>query len=266
MEVREAAPPLIVVDRLTKTFPSRASFIGRLLRGVPPRHTVLENVSFSVARGELVGLLGPNGAGKTTLLQVLATLAHPDQGRVTIDGVCVRSQAQHVRRMIGFCASAERGFYYRLSARENLRFFAALTGLAARNVERRIDEVLELVELSESGETLFGAFSSGMRQRLAVARALLGDPPILLLDEPTRALDPLHADALRIFIRTTLVEERGKTVVLATNLLEEAWSLCDRIAVLREGRIVAMDTPARLQTVVTQRATPSQVFAALMEA
>ncbi|MFN2462090.1 MAG: ATP-binding cassette domain-containing protein [Candidatus Velthaea sp.] len=240
---------MIVVERLTKTFPERANVLKRLrLRGRVPRRTVLDDVSFRVGRGELLGLLGANGAGKTTLLQVLATLAHGDSGIVTIDGVSTRAEPGRIRNMIGYCGSAERAFYYRLTVRDNLRFFGTLAGLRGGHLDRRIDEVLELVDLGASRDQLYAQFSTGMRQRLAVARALLGDPPVLLFDEPTRAVDPMHAESVRKLIRTTLIEELRKTVVLATNLLEEAWAVCDRIAILRAGRIIAIDSPQKLET------------------
>jgi ABC-2 type transport system ATP-binding protein len=249
LEAGARQQPMIVVDRLTKTFPTQEGLFRRLRRGAAraPSLTVLDDVSFSVARAELVGLLGVNGAGKTTLLHILATLAYGDRGNVMIGGACARTQPNRVRRMIGFCGSADRGFYYRLSVRENLRFFGALAGLAGRVRDRRIADVLEFVDLTERAQTRYAFLSSGMRQRLAVARALLADPPVLLLDEPTRALDPVHAEALRSFIRTRLVDELGKTVVLATNLLEEARELCDRVAILRDGRIVAFDAPTQLR-------------------
>jgi ABC-2 type transport system ATP-binding protein len=240
---------MIVVDHLTKTFPTRASLLKRLqLRGRLPRRTVLDDVSLHVAKGELLGLLGANGAGKTTLLQILATLAHGDSGTVTIDGRSARLEPGRIRRTIGYCSSAERGFYYRLTALDNLRFFGTLAGLRGAGLERRIDEVLGLVDLGMERDRLYAEFSTGMRQRLSVARALLSNPPVLLLDEPTRAVDPIHAESLRTLIRGTLIGELGKTVVLATNLLEEAWVLCDRIAVLRNGRIIAIDSPQNLET------------------
>jgi ABC-2 type transport system ATP-binding protein len=242
------ATGMIVIDGLRKSFPEQLGLAARIQRRFKVRRTpVLNDVSLTVNAGELVGLLGGNGAGKTTLLQVLATLSCGDSGSVTIGGVSVETQADRVRSMIGFCGSADRGFYYRLTARENLRFFGAVSKqLAPRALKGRIEAVLELVDLCEHGDKPFSHLSTGMRQRLSVARALLGDPPVLLFDEPTRAVDPVHAQSLRALIRTTLVDELGKTVVLATNLLEEAWTTCHRVAVLRAGSVVAFDAPANL--------------------
>lgn len=239
---------MIAIDHLRKTFPEQSSLISRVKhRFAVTRRLILDDVSLTVARGELVGLLGGNGAGKTTLLQILATLSRADAGSVTIGGVSVDAEPARARRAIGFCGSADRGFYYRLSARDNLRFFGVVSQqLADRDLERRIETVLELVDLLGDGDRLFAHLSTGMRQRLAVARALLGDPPVLLFDEPTRAVDPIHAEALRKLIRTTLVDGLGKTVVLATNLLDEAWAICHRVAVLRAGRVVAFDAPDKL--------------------
>jgi ABC-2 type transport system ATP-binding protein len=241
---------MIVIDHLTKTFPEPASIRSRVFHPFAraPRRTVIDDVSLSVGRGELVGLLGGNGAGKTTLMQILSTLSRGDAGVVTIGGVHLDREPARIRREIGFCGAADRGFYYRLSVRENLAFFCALgQRVAARDRDRRIAAVLELVDLQSSAERLYAHLSTGMRQRLGVARALLGDPPVLLFDEPTRAVDPIHAAELRRLIRKTLVDELGKTVVLATNLLEEAWAICHRVAILRGGRVVAFAAPAALQ-------------------
>jgi ABC-2 type transport system ATP-binding protein len=151
-----------------------------------------------------------------------------------------------MRHHIGLCTSEERAFYFRLTARENLEYFGALAGLRSRELGPRTREMLELVDLAGDADVRFDNFSSGMRQRLAVARSLLGDPEVVLLDEPTRAVDPIHAQAIRTFVRDELVGRRGKTVILATNLLDEAWELCDRIAVLRSGAIAAIASPAEL--------------------
>jgi ABC-2 type transport system ATP-binding protein len=237
----------IVVENVRKSFPRSSGFAPWLASlGRPPRRTVLHDVSLSVARGELFALLGPNGAGKTTLLKLLATLAIPDRGRIVIDGIDTAHDPIGAQQRIGLCTSEERSFYFRLTARGNLEFFGALAGLRGNALNRRIREVVELVDLRASIDQRFESYSSGMRQRLTVARALLADPEVLLLDEPTRAVDPIHAEAIRALIREELVGRQGKTVVLATNLLEEAWRMCDRVAIINDGRIVALGPPLLL--------------------
>lgn len=206
----------------------------------------LTDVTFTVRRGELFGLLGPNGAGKTTLLKLLSTLLSPDRGRILLDGFDVLRNAEAAKRRIGLCPSEERSFYARLSARANMEYFGALVGLSGSRLRGRIVEVARVVGLDDVLDRRFEGFSSGMRQRLTVARALLADPPILIFDEPTRAVDPVNAEAIRVLIRDDLVSRRHKTVILATNLLHEAWTMCDRIAVLNRGRVVALDQPAAL--------------------
>jgi ABC-2 type transport system ATP-binding protein len=238
---------IVRVEDLHKSFPTAYGLAPWIRsRGRIPRREVLCGIDLTVGRGELFGLLGPNGAGKTTLLKALATLLLPDRGRVLIDGIDVTSDPLAVKRKIGFCISEERSFYYRLTARANLEFFASLCGLRGEAKRRRVEEVACEVDLSEALDRRFSSFSSGMRQRLTVARALLADPPIVLLDEPTRAVDPVHAEAIRRLIREHLVERLGKTVILATNFLDEAWRLCDRIAVVDKGILVALGPPNAL--------------------
>ena len=237
----------IVAEHLVKTFPESHRFSFWLKhRGAPPRRKALRDVSLRVNRGELFGLLGPNGAGKTTLLKMLATLTLPDSGSIRIDGIDATVEGEKVRGRIGLCTSEDRSFYYRLTALENLQFFGTLSGLRGPILDRRIREVVQQVDLNADLDRRFASYSSGMRQRLTIARALLSDPAILFLDEPTRAVDPTHAESIRHFIRHELVGRRGKTVIIATNLLEEAWSLCDRIAILNKGAIVALGPPHSL--------------------
>ena len=240
--------PMLTVEHVDKSFPvakSPAALLRSLFRPVE-RHRVLFDVSLSVGRGELFGLLGPNGAGKSTLLKLLATLTVPDRGRMTIDGIDVLRHPLDAKKRIGLCTSDERSFYFRLTARQNLQFFGALVGLSGATLRRRIDECIELVDLRSALDTRFGGFSSGMKVRLTMARALLANPEILFLDEPTRAVDPVHAQDLRSLIRRNLVDGAGKTVILATNLLDEAWELCDRVAVVAHGRVVALGPPREL--------------------
>jgi ABC-2 type transport system ATP-binding protein len=240
---------MLTVEHVDKSFPVEHGF-GAMLRTLAgqriPRRQVLFDVNLEVARGELFGLLGPNGAGKSTLLKLLATLTTPDRGRMTIDGIDVEREPLKAKRRIGLCTSDERSFYFRLTARQNMEFFGALMGLGGAHLKKRIDECVELVDLRDILDQRFGGFSSGMKVRLTVARALLADPAILFLDEPTRAVDPVHAEDLRSLIRRNLVGGAGKTVVLATNLLEEAWEMCDRVAVVNRGRIVALAPPREL--------------------
>jgi len=210
------------------------------------RKNVLHDVNLEVRRGELIGLLGANGVGKTTLLKMMATLTLPDAGSIEIEGIDIKKDPLLARTRIGYCGSEDRSFYFRLTARENLRFFGALAGLRGRRLQLRIGEALDEVALGEAIDRRFGEFSSGMRQRMTVARALLSDPDIIFFDEPTRAVDPIHADELRRMIRKDLVEDRGKTVVLATNVLEEAWSICDRVAVVSNGTIACVAPPCEL--------------------
>jgi ABC-2 type transport system ATP-binding protein len=239
---------MLTVEHVDKSFPvaqGPAALLRSIVRGVP-RRQVLFDVSLSVGRGELFGLLGPNGAGKSTLLKLLATLTVPERGRMTIDGIDVLRHPVEAKKRIGLCTSDERSFYFRLTARQNLEFFGSLVGLYGKRLRDRIDECIDLVDLRPHLDTRFGGFSSGMKVRLTMARALLADPGILFLDEPTRAVDPVHAEELRALIRHNLVDGAGKTVILATNLLEEAWQLCDRVAVVNHGRIVALGPPREL--------------------
>ncbi|MBV8601826.1 MAG: ABC transporter ATP-binding protein, partial [Candidatus Eremiobacteraeota bacterium] len=246
--------PMLVVEHVDKSFPQVFGTAALFkYRGRAPRRQVLFDVNLTVGRGELFGLLGPNGAGKTTLLKLLATLTVPDRGRMTIDGIDVMKHPLAASRCVGLCTSEERSFYLRLTARQNLEFFGALAGLYGKRLRRRIDEVLELVDLSGTLNTRIASFSSGMRQRITVARALLADPKVLFLDEPTRAVDPVHAYDLRKLIREDLVGRAGKTVILATNLLEEAWEICDRVAIVNGGRIVACAPPRELAGYETTR-------------
>lgn len=237
----------IVVSQLTKIFHPLQLRLWSLLPGRrQPPVRALRELSLTVRRGEILGLLGTNGAGKTTLLKILATLILPTAGCVTVDGHDVTREADRVKAMIGWATGDERSFYWRLSGRQNLEFFGAFQGLAPRAVRERIAQLSEQLGL-EGLDRRFGGYSAGMRHRLAIARALLRQPRILLLDEPTRSLDPLMADALRRLILDTLVAQMGCTVILATHNLQEAEELCDRIAVLHEGWLVGCGTVGELR-------------------
>jgi ABC-2 type transport system permease protein len=225
--------------KLTKTYrpPLR---LGDLLRGrvrpaeVPKR--VLNEVSLHVDEGEIVGLMGPNGAGKTTLLKTLSTLVVPDEGEAGLAGYRL-SDEDGVRRSIGLVTGEERSFYWRLTGRENLGFFAAMHGLSSREVTSRLKQFSGLLHIDDFIDKRFDTYSSGMKQRLALARALLHRPRILLLDEPTRSIDPVESFALRSAI-TELVDEEATAVLLVSHNLRELEMLCRRVLVMRGGKIV----------------------------
>ena len=241
------APVVIRIEGLTKRFAVRRGWRRMLLR---PRErrvtTALGGVSMVARAGEIVGLLGPNGAGKTTLLRILSTLVLPDAGSAHIAGFDVVRDPARARRVLAPVAADERSLEWRLSARENLRFFGALHGLTGETLRTRVSELLAGVELDDAGDKLVGAFSSGMRQRLLIARALLSRPQALLLDEPTRSLDPLAARAFRDFLRREVAGRQGCAVLLATHDPDEALGLCDRIAILDKGRVLATGTAQTL--------------------
>jgi ABC-2 type transport system ATP-binding protein len=205
----------------------------------------VRGVSFSIAEGELFGLLGPNGAGKTTTIKMLITLLIPTSGEARVLGHDVVKDARWVRERIGYVFGGDRGLYERLSAMDNLRYFAELYGVEPKRQRARIDELLELVGLKGREKERVEGYSRGMRQRLHIARGLLHDPPVVFLDEPTIGVDPVGARELRATIASLTAS--GKTVLLTTHYMFEADALCDRIAVIANGEIVAQGTPNELK-------------------
>ena len=242
-----ASAPAVVLHGLSKRFPTRRGWLETVRH---PRSTiyapVLKGVSCEIAEGEFFGLLGPNGAGKTTLFKILATLVLPDEGTATIAGLDVVQDARAVRRVLSPVIADERSLYWRLSSLENLELYGVLQGLTTAAARGRAAELLQVVGLDDTGTKMVGSFSSGMKQRLLIARALIGRPRILLLDEPTRSLDPLSARRFRAFLREEITERQGCTVLLATHNAEEALDLCDRVAVLDRGRLLAVGTTESL--------------------
>jgi ABC-2 type transport system ATP-binding protein len=235
---------VIEVEELARTYRSRTGTFRRRTAIVE----ALRGVSFSVERGELFGLLGPNGAGKTTMIKVLTTLLLPTSGSARVLDHDVRREARRIRGRIGYVFGGDRGLYDRLSALDNLRYFADLYRVPPRNRVARIESLLELVELKGRERERVETYSRGMKQRLHIARGLLHDPEILFLDEPTIGLDPLGARELRQTIAG--LHDAGKTIVLTTHYMYEADALCQRIAVIANGSFVATGTPADLKASV----------------
>ena len=240
-------PVTVVLDGLTKRFPVRRSWAQMLRHPFATTYaTVVQGVSWEVHEGEFFGLLGPNGAGKTTLFKMLATLVIPDGGTAVIAGHDVAREPAAVRRVLAPVIADERSLYWRLDASANLELYGVLQGLSRADARARTAELLQVVGLDDAGDKLVGTFSSGMKQRLLIARALIGRPRVLLLDEPTRSLDPVSARQFRAFLREEISGRQGCTVLLATHNAEEALELCDRVAVLDRGRLLAAGTAERL--------------------
>ncbi|OUN01335.1 MAG: hypothetical protein BAA04_03915 [Firmicutes bacterium ZCTH02-B6] len=205
----------------------------------------VDGVSFEVQRGEIFGLLGPNGAGKSTTIRMLSTLLEPSAGTAVICGHDVRWEPMQARARLGVVLAGDRSLYWKLSGRENLEFFATLYHVPAHEVPHRVNWALERMGLADRADELVERYSTGMKQRLSLARALLADPPVLLLDEPTLGLDPQSARNLRELILE--LKREGRAILLTTHYMEEADFLCDRVAIIDHGTIIAMDSPGALK-------------------
>jgi ABC-2 type transport system ATP-binding protein len=237
----------IEVSKLCRTYTVRSGYLRRNTRTI----TAVDGLTFEVPRGELFGLLGPNGAGKTTSIKMLNTLLLPTGGSARILGYDVVRDTREVRRRIGYVFGGDRGFYDRLSAVENLRYFAELYQVEPRLQKRRIAELLDKVGLTGRENDRVEGYSRGMKQRLHVAKGLLHDPQVVFLDEPTIGVDPVAARDLRNLI-AGLVDD-GRTVLLTTHYMFEADELCDRIGVIANGRLLALGTPRELKRYADER-------------
>ena len=232
--------PAVVVEDLVRTFRPKKR----------PEVVALGGVSLRVDEGEVHGLLGPNGAGKTTLVKILATILLPTSGAATVLGHDVAAEATSVRPLIGIVLGGDRGLYNRLTARQNLRYWAALHKLEPGAARGRVDALLERMGLAKRADDRVQAYSRGMRQRLHLARALVHDPPVLFLDEPSTGLDPLAARELRAIVGELAAERR--TIFLTTHDMAEAEALCQRVTLIDRGRILATETPRALSEMLSR--------------
>ena len=221
--------PAVKVDHLEKT--------------LGPNHA-LRGISLETRPGEIFGLLGPNGAGKTTTLRVICTLLAPDAGSVEVLGFDTRVAPQEVRRRVGV-VTAEIGVYPRLTARENIAYFAELSGVLDGELNRRVGSVIERLDIGSFAEQRAESLSSGQKQKVAIARAIVHDPPVLMFDEPTSNLDVLASREIRQFMVES--KSRGKCVIFSTHVLHDAERLCDRVTIIHQGRVVASGPTAEVR-------------------
>lgn len=227
------------VSNLTKHFydPKRGDFAA------------VNDVSFTCDRGEILGLLGPNGAGKTTTLRMIGTILTPDSGSITVEGFDSKRQPEDVRRCLGFLSS-ETGLYERLTPREILIYFAQLSKYPADKIASRVDDVIKMLTIESFADTRCEKLSTGMKQKVSIARAVVHDPPVIILDEPTSGLDVLAIQSMHQFIQ--LCRKNQKCVLLSTHIMSEAEKLCDRIAIVYKGKIFALGTLEDLRTKTNQ--------------
>ena len=242
------AEPAVVADGLGKIFRPPAE-LAEMLRGrfFGKPLEALSQVSFTVATGEIVCVMGPNGAGKSTLVRILGGLLLPSSGIARVCGVDAQSGGSAFRRRVAFVVGDERSFHYRVSGRANLHYFAALHGLPAGEARRRAAALLDRVGLADAADRRYREYSRGMRQRLALARGLLADPEVLLLDEPTLGLDPRGARDLRAFLRDDVIHKPGRTAIVCSNDPTEARALADRVLFLEAGKLHADAPPDRIE-------------------
>ncbi|MBY0527247.1 MAG: ATP-binding cassette domain-containing protein [Gemmataceae bacterium] len=225
---------MVEVDHLTKSFPD----VGR------GPVVAVDGISFAAQPGEIFGLLGPNGAGKTTALRILSTLLRPTTGTARVAGFDVSTQPNEVRRRIGFM-SASTGVYDRMSAWELVEFFGRLGGMAADRLKPRMEEVFTLLQMNDFRDVMGGSMSTGMKQKVSFARAIIHDPPVLIFDEPTAGLDVLVARTVLQTIQQ--FRTSGKCILFSTHIMREVEKLCDRVAILHRGRILTSGTLLELR-------------------
>jgi ABC-2 type transport system ATP-binding protein len=223
----------------------------------------LDDVSFSLSKGSVLAVLGPNGAGKTTLLKVISTLILPEKGTVEVNSFRLGKDDEQIKACLGLVASCERSFYWRLTGRQNLEFFAAMYGLYGQHALMRIEELRRLFKIDYL-DNRFDSYSTGMQQKLGLMRSLLHDPQVLLLDEPTKSLDYIAARDLRDFIKEHLVKAQKKTVIFTTHNMDEAMDFADMFMILDQGKVLALGTLQDLRTMVKNTSkTLEEIFVQL---
>jgi ABC-2 type transport system ATP-binding protein len=248
------APTTIKTTNLSRTYKVKGNKKDKDRQQQPHSTLVaLDNVNLEVYQGELFGLLGPNGAGKTTLIKILTTLLAPTGGTAYVAGYDVVKQADQVRRMINMVSGGETSGYGLLKVHENLWMFSQFYGLSWKDAYRLIDELLEVVELSHKRNATVSSLSTGERQRMNFCRGFITDPTVLFLDEPTLGLDVHAARIVRDFTRRWLKKHPERTILLTTHYMAEADEICDRIAIIDHGKVLACDTPANLKKLLQKQ-------------
>ncbi len=253
---RASAQPAYLIEAhgLTRVFNGSGSLFQRKKTG-GRTITAVDQIDLALHAGEIFGLVGPNGAGKTTLIKILTNMLLPTSGSATIDGYDVAREGHHVRKRVGLVTSNERSFYWRLTGRQNLAFFADLYHLHPTDARRWMDELFNLLGLEQIADKRFDAYSTGQRQRLAMARGLLSKPKILFMDEPTKGVDPIGAAEIVRIIRDQVIDLWNPTILVTSHNLNEIQMLCKRIALMNHGRMIAVGSLDELRRMVDDSLT-----------
>jgi ABC-2 type transport system ATP-binding protein len=239
---------VISVRDVTMRFPIAKRYREWMFSPFSPRksHTALRHATLEIHSGDRIALMGPNGAGKTTLLKLIGGLLFPTEGQVIVNGSSTLDDNATARKSVGFVFNEERSFFWRLSGLQNLEFFGALDNLSGAHLRNRIRDLISLVGLEHAANKTVSGYSSGMKQRLALARVLIAEPDVLILDEPTRALDPVACDEMVQLLLADIHHNSSKTLLIATHRPEEAATLCNKIMIIDGGRVRAFDSIAAL--------------------
>lgn len=238
---------MIEITNVGMSYPVPKRYMDYLLKPFEKeRFTALSQINITIEQGDKVAFLGANGAGKTTLLKLIGGILYPTEGTIRINGMETVKQNKSARKSIGFVLNEERSFYWRLTGYENLMFFGTLDNIPKVELQRRINELLTLVDLEYAANKRVSSYSSGMKQRLAIARGLLAEPDILILDEPTRTLDPIAAEEVKELIFQRIHAVKKRTLLIATHSLGEAESLCNKVIAMKAGKMLAYDTMPRV--------------------
>jgi ABC-2 type transport system ATP-binding protein len=237
---------VISIRDVTMRFPIAKRYREWLISPFSPRRvcTALTHATLAVQAGDRIAVMGPNGAGKTTLLKLIGGLLLPTAGEIAVNGFSTLHDNAAARKSVGFIFNEERSFFWRLTGVQNLEFFGALDNLTGAHLHDRVRYLIGLVGLEEAGDRLVSGYSSGMKQRLALARVLIAEPDVLILDEPTRALDPIACDEMVDLIMARIYHNSSKTLLIATHRLEEAKTLCNKVMIIDGGRVKAFDSIA----------------------
>ena len=244
----------IETKKLAKVFQQIKGYGDIFLHPLKRKEIIaLRDITLKIEQGELFSLLGPTGAGKTTLIKILCNLILPTSGEAYVNGFDVTEQGKQIRKSIGYVLSDERSFYWRLTGRQNLKFFATLNNLSSQQADKKIKEIMDVTDMKDQADNMFKNYSAGQKQKMAIARGLLTNPQILFMDEPTKSLDPGAAHTMRKFIKNKFVKNEGKTVFFATHNLNEAEELSDRIAIIHKGKIRVCGKLAEIRKIISKK-------------